>query len=310
MDLITEYATYHKDDFGAHRAEVLRQNFVNKFTDGVILNLSQLEYNYAGNENTFCYRIQRDLCCLSSMGNAFPSVFGVYVNLDRRVRLSRNLEAMFGTDFDGALKYQKEQIVSLIRAGKEQDFRFIENSDVNQQFRFKILSVYSPDIYFPVCTRPTAEAYCNALGIKFSSYSTMLDLVISLSTWARNNLPKDWSLHHAMGLSDWLWREHRTLNDHTGYADSVITRKPIRIETSKTTNKPVISNRIPEKVIEKTDDDYKKIFPIGCMVRHPRFGAGVVKRISDGRILIKLTNGKEKELSAEFCVKNNLLKRV
>ena len=102
------------------------------------MSLSQMEYNYAGNENTFCYRIQRELSCLSSMGNAFPSVFGVYVNLDHRVRLSRNLESMFGTDFDGALKYQKEQIVSLIKAGKEQDFRFIENSDINQQFKFLV----------------------------------------------------------------------------------------------------------------------------------------------------------------------------
>lgn len=309
MDLITEFATYHKSEFWAHKGEVLRQNFVNKYTDEVILGLSQMEYNYAGNENTFCYRIQRELSCLSSMGNAFPAVFGVYVNLDHRVRLSRNLESMFGTDFDGALKYQKEQIVSLIKAGKEQDFRFIENSDINQQFKFKILSVYCPDIYFPVCTRPTAEAYCNALGIKFSSYSTMLDLVISLSTWARNNLPKDWSLYHAMALSDWLWREHRFLKDTTGYADSVITRKPVKTETTAAYKSAVLREN-PPKPVEKTDDDYKKMFPVGCRVRHLKFGEGNVVDISDGVITIKLSNGKEKELGADFCIKNKLIDKI
>ena len=310
MDLITEFATYHKSDFWAHKGEVLRQNFVNKYTDEVILGLSQMEYNYAGNENTFCYRIQRELSCLSSMGNAFPSVFGVYVNLDHRVRLSRNLESMFGTNFDGALKYQKEQIVSLIKAGKEQDYRFIENSDINQQFKFKILSVYSPDIYFPVCTKPTAEAYCNALGIKYHSYSTMLDLVISLSTWARNNLPEDWSLYHAMGLSDWLWREHRFLKDSTGYADSVIARKPVKVETSMTAHKPVVSREAPSKPVEKTDDDFRKMFPIRSRVRHAKFGEGNVMNISDGIIKIMFSNGKVKELGIDFCIKNKLLEKA
>ncbi len=310
MDLISEFATYHKSDFWAHKGEVRRQNFVNKYTNEVILGLSQAEYNFAGKEDTFCYRIQRDLSCLSSMGNAFPAVFGVYVNLDHRVRLSRNLEAMFGTDFDGALEYQKEQIVSLINAGKEQDFRFIENSDVNQQFRFKILSVYSPDIYFPVCTRPTAEAYCNALGIKYSSYSTMLDLVISLSTWARNNLPKDWSLYHAMALSDWLWRENRTLNESTSYADSVVSRKPVNKATPVSIQRSNEVKNKPPKEPEKTDEDFLKLFPKGCRVRHSKFGFGSVQAIEDGVITLKLDNGKIKELGVDFCVKNKLLTRA
>lgn len=309
MDLISEFTSYHKDDFWAQRSEVRRQNFVNKYSNEVILGLSQEEYNYAGKEDTFCYRIQRDLACLSSMGNAFPAVFGVYVNLDHRVRLSRNLEAMFGTDFGGALKYQKEQIVSLIVAGKEQDFRFIENSDINQQFRFKILSVYSPEIYFPVCTRPTAEAYCNALGIKYSSYSTMLDLVISLSTWARNNLPRDWGLCHAMSLSDWLWRENRTLNDSTSYADSVIFRKPINTTTVCAQKSNEVKN-IPSKEPEKTDEDFLKLFPKGCRVRHSKFGFGIVQSIEDGVITLKLDNGKIKEFGVDFCVKSKLLTRV
>lgn len=30
MDLKTEFATYHKSEFWAHKGEALRQNFVNK----------------------------------------------------------------------------------------------------------------------------------------------------------------------------------------------------------------------------------------------------------------------------------------
>ena len=312
MDLLSEFINYHKDDFWAHKGEVRRQNFVNKYTNEVILGLSQEEYNFAGKENTFCFRIQRGLALLSSMGNAFPAVFGVYVNLDHRVRLSRNLELMFGSDYAGALKYQKEQIVSLIIAGKEQDYRFIENSDVNQQFRFKILSVYSPDIYFPVCTRPTAEAYCKAFGIKYGSDTTMLDLVIALSTWSRNNLPKDWSLSYAMAFCDWLWKTNRVLESQPSYADSVISRKVTNYQSKVVPRTHTIpcthSNTIANK--GNTIEDYKKIFPKGCRVKHVSFGIGVVKKVDKGIVTVDFHRVGTQVLGAEACVVMGLLERI
>ena len=310
MDLLSEFIAHHKDDFWAHSSEVRRQNFVNKYSNDVILGLSQEEYNYAGREDTFCFRIQRDLACLASMGNAFPSVFGVYVNLDHRIRLSRNLESMFGTDFAGALKYQKEQIVSLINAGKEQDFRFIENSDINQQFKFKILSVYHPDLFFPVCTRPAAEGYCNAFGIKYSNYSSMLDLVVALSTWSRNNLPKDWGLNYAMGFADWLWKTNRTLKDSTSYADSVVTRVSTKPTAQVPVQKTAVSTTPSKKVVQEPEVDYAKMFPKGCRIEHKSFGIGGVESVKDGIITAKFKSVGTKQLGAEECVKMNLIKRV
>ena len=62
--------------------------------------------------------------------------------------------------------------------------------------------------------------------------------------------------------------------------------------------------------IEKYASKIKKRFPIGCTVRHRKFGDGVVKDISDGIISIKFMNESEKELGADFCIKNKLLEKI
>ena len=95
----------------------MRERFTNTFTTDAILNLSQKEYYYPGNNNSFCYRLKEDLVSLASMGNAYPSVFGVYVRSDGIRKLNPTLQKMFGDDYDRALQYQKRQIVSLINAG-------------------------------------------------------------------------------------------------------------------------------------------------------------------------------------------------
>ena len=114
---------------------------------------------------------------------------------------------------------------------------------------------------------------------------------------------------HAMSLSDWLWRENRTLNDSTSYADSVIFRKPINTTTVSAQMSNEVKN-IPSKEPEKTDEDFLKLFPKGCRVRHSKFGFGIVQSIEDGVITLKLDNGKIKEFGVDFCVKSKLLTRV
>ena len=76
-----------------------------------------------------------------------------------------------------------------------------------------------------------------------------------------------------------------------------------RLETIK---KPVVSEAVPKM----SDEEIKKRFPIGCTVRHRKFGDGVVKDISDGIISIKFMNESEKELGADFCIKNKLLEKI
>ena len=75
------------------------------------------------------------------------------------------------------------------------------------------------------------------------------------------------------------------------------------IETIK---KPAVSDSVPKM----SDESIRWRFPIGCKVRHKKFGDGVVKDISDGVITIMFMNESEKELGADFCIKNKLLEKI
>jgi len=167
MDQITEFLKYHYKSEWSVNIKRARDRFISIYTTDAILNLSQREYYYPGNKNSFCHRIQEDLAPLASMGNAYPSVFGAYVSSDGTRKLNPTLQNMFGDNYDAALQYQKKQIVSLIKAGKEQNYPAIERSPIYQQLKFKILLVYFPELYFPVCTKIALEGYCNAMGMNY-----------------------------------------------------------------------------------------------------------------------------------------------
>ena len=209
MDLIQEFLNTGFESYWMKEGKARRELFIGKYTDEVILGLTQKEYQYSGNDNSFCYLLQHWLSPLASMGNAFPAVFGVYVDADHRLKMSKGLQDLFGNDYDAALDYQKSQIVAMINAGRNQNYRQVEQSDINSQLKYKILSIYCPESFFPVCTRPMAENYCDMFKIRHSRSATMLDLNLSLVDWSKANLPPDWDLYMAMYYSDWLFKNNK-----------------------------------------------------------------------------------------------------
>ncbi len=59
---------------------------------------------------------------------------------------------------------------------------------------------------------PAARGYCNAFRIKYKSSDTMTELNQYLVCWKGQNLPEEWTLSQAMSLSDWLWRNNKTVD--------------------------------------------------------------------------------------------------
>ena len=80
MDQISEFLKYQYKPEWTGEAKRLREGFTSTFTTDAILNLSQREYYFPGNNDSFCYRLKEELISLASMGNAYPSVFGAYVD--------------------------------------------------------------------------------------------------------------------------------------------------------------------------------------------------------------------------------------
>ncbi len=87
---------------------------------------------------------------------------------------------------------------------------------------------------------------------------------------------------------------------HNGDSNTDMQAKIVTIKN------PVVSDIVPKM----SDEDIKQMFPIGCIVRHKKFGDGEVRDICDGVISIKFMNESEKELSVDFCIKNKLIEKI
>ena len=243
MDQITEFLKFHYKPEWTGEAKRLREGFTSTYTTEAILNLSQREYFFPGNKNSFAYMLKEHLISLASMGNAYPSVFGAYVDTNGNRKLNPSLQKMFGENYDAALQFQKRQIVSLIKAGKDQNYTAIENSPIYQQLKFKILSVYFPDLYFPVCTKIALEGYCNVMGIHYDpDEHSMLDYVLMLNKCSREMFPSDWTMYMAMYFMDWLWKENKTFNRSN---NTSLHKMNMRVSTTVEENKS-FSNRDTE----------------------------------------------------------------
>ncbi len=212
MDLIEEFLD--EVDVEAKYSGNLKDinAFVSDYPVERILSLTLDEYNHTGYHNTFCYRLEKGLKEYSSMGNTYPHAYGVYIDSNNTCQMSKGLSNQFGNDYEAAFAHTKECIAKLLKAGKEENYRYIKKSEINQQFRFKLLSVYYPDKYFPVCTMPAALGYSKAFGIDILPSDKMMDINIKLAAYKKENLPSKWTLYHAMAFSDWLWRKERMVD--------------------------------------------------------------------------------------------------
>ena len=81
------------------------------------------------------------------------------------------------------------------------------------------------------------------------------------------------------------------------------------IDKSKTKQKVAAPVVKVTKVVEPelTDEEIREIYPEGCAVTHTKYGHGIVKLVSTGRITVEFDNSVEKILGAKICIKNKLL---
>ena len=78
-------------------------------------------------------------------------------------------------------------------------------------------------------------------------------------------------------------------------------------ETSADIDVPVKKKDITEKI---SDAEGKKLYPLGSMVRHPKFGDGYITDISDGHVVIDFENIGEKLLGLDVCVAKGYLEII
>lgn len=196
----------------------LAKEFVQDYPVDAVEDLSLYDYLIAregtGNPHSFCRRLRYDLQTVCSMGNAWPDCFGIYFSGNgNRIALSRTFSKMFDDDFEAAFKYIKHEIRSLLDAAAVEDIPKIKKCKLNSLFKYKLISVYYPDRYVPVCTKSALEGYCNAVGVPYNNEDEMIYGIISLREW-KESAPyiNRWSNAMMMAFCDWLWNNEKKTN--------------------------------------------------------------------------------------------------
>lgn len=201
----------------ADEAEVLRKKFIKDFSADKLLDMSLNDYLLSpkgyGNEASFCRRIRYELEGLAHMGNAFPDVFGLYMKSGKSIELSPTLKKKFGNDIHAAFDSIKKQIIELLENVEKKDYEAISKCKLNSLFKFKLLLVYYPDQFIPVCAKGTLDAYCDVVGVQVKNNEDMIYRNIALLEWKNMYSPfAQWSNSVFMLFVDWIWRAKKKID--------------------------------------------------------------------------------------------------
>jgi len=148
----------------------LREKFVNKFTPEFIkdmpIELYAIGNKDAGRGENFCYILERKLGDLGSIVGANAFKFGVYYGKtssdpEEKYRFTKK----FGSTYQEAFQEVKKEILSLLKAGKDENLDEIVRNKLSAMFKGKILSTYFPERYLNTFSDGHLKHYLTHLNI-------------------------------------------------------------------------------------------------------------------------------------------------
>ena len=213
MDLIEQFYDDElnpKLDF-YYVAENFYERFVKEYPVDKILSLKMEQFLFApkdfGFEESFCYQLMYSP--IASMGNAFPSVFGIYNKEGTQIVLS---PTYLNNDVGKAFELIKKDIVNLLEDAKNDDYKKISDNPLNSMFKNILLAVYFPQKYIPAPTKTAVRAYAEALELEFDPKSSLQKINHDLVNWKdANEMIKEWDSFTLMRFCDWLWKKGITI---------------------------------------------------------------------------------------------------
>lgn len=186
-----------------------RRKFLDDYPRDKIESLPIEQFLFAkkgfGNPESFCVRLWNNPIC--SLGNSFPSIFGIYIANGTELKLSSTFSKIY-TDYDDAFQEIKKEIVTLLRAGETKNLEGIAINKLSSSFKCLILMTYFEKDYFPAPTRTALDAYCKAVNMSFDEKEDPIYRNVRLVELLRK-IPEisDWSTRDLMAFCDWLWRK-------------------------------------------------------------------------------------------------------
>jgi len=169
-----------------------RGAFLRAFPINRLKDLTLDDYVIGKGTPSFCTYVEAKTKPWANILGATAIKFGIYFG---RTKSDATMKYRFQTRFDTkeqAFTAVKKNLLDLIDAGRSQRFFDIDDIEISQNFKAKILSLYFPELYLNVCSREHIDALCIELGVPE-------DLAVSeqqhllLQAKLDNSITKSWS---------------------------------------------------------------------------------------------------------------------
>lgn len=138
----------------------LRRKFVKDFDKASIISVTLEDYVIGnGNENSFCFRLKKELIRFGETRRYTNSNFGVYYSKGKYC-----YKKEYG-NYNEALADTREKICNLIKLGEMQKYSDIDELDLAPLLKAKILAVYMPNDYLSILSPEHVNHFIKVLNI-------------------------------------------------------------------------------------------------------------------------------------------------
>ena len=129
--------------------EETRKKFVERFQVSSLSKLTKESYSIGrGDNNSFCYWVERETASLGSILGARSDKFGLWYSEKEN---SYRATERYGGNPDRAITEIRDNLLSLIKLGPSHDLDRISRIELSPMFKGKLLYLYYPKLYLTIC---------------------------------------------------------------------------------------------------------------------------------------------------------------
>lgn len=184
-------------------AEQCRGEFLSKFPIDKLHNMKINDYVIGTQKPTFCTYVEVKTKPWATIQGATAKKFGIYYGITKNDKHKKYHTAKnkFGDNEKEAFKNIKQALIELISLGsaKKLDFESIDNNNLSQMFKAKILSLYFPDRFINICSDQHLKKIGMCLNLSDDFYYSQYQNKI-LKIKKSDYITKKWSNHKFMSF--------------------------------------------------------------------------------------------------------------
>ena len=216
------------------RATAQREAFLLKYPLNALGTLPMKDYLFAkagyGSGDTFCNWMFSGLNEIAHTGDLRTDMYGIYYRNGTELALSRTFKNRFGNDFEAAYVEIRLQIVNLLDTVAHDAFDEVEKCELARPFRYKILAVYFPDKFLPICVSGLMEEAREAMELPVPTGREMVFDNIELRRLKESHAStRDWDNETFLGFCRWVGRQKGTVLSATERRQRAVERA-VKIE--------------------------------------------------------------------------------